>query len=98
MQLSAFLANKNNPHRAAGQLPVKCNSLYVKNGNFNCYLTPSQAVQVAHNILEKAQLILDHEIEDTGVRLWVANPKSGRVYFGLTKLTANPRKAKVKSK
>ena len=47
MLLSDFLAQKDNAHSEQGNPVVACNALYKTEENFNCYLTPSQAIALA---------------------------------------------------
>ena len=70
MLLSQFLSDPNNPHKRDGNPCIKCNTVYKKDGSFNCYFTPTQAMEFARHILAKAQLILDNGIDDAGVHLW----------------------------
>ena len=51
MQLSDFLADKDNTHKEQGNPVVVCNALYKAEENFNCYLTPAQAIALARNLL-----------------------------------------------
>ena len=67
-------------HKKQGQLPVHANGLYVGKTSLNIYLTFDQAVQVATNILKKAELVKGHE--DKTVHLW-AKKGSGKVNFGI---------------
>jgi hypothetical protein len=46
------------------------NALYKTKENFNCYLSPTQAMNLAQNLLMKAQLIEKEGIDDAVVHLW----------------------------
>ena len=67
MKLSDFLADPNSPHRDQGNPSVKCNVLSKTATALDCYLTPSQAMQLAQSLLRKVQLILDAKLEDAAV-------------------------------
>jgi hypothetical protein len=92
MQLSDFLADDQNPHTQAGNPCVVSNALYKTRQNFNCYLTPTQAIELARQLLAKAQIILDHGIEDTAVQVWNQGEHSERIYLGLTKARKGGRR------
>jgi hypothetical protein len=102
MLLSEFLADKGNAHKEQGNPVVACNALYKAEANFNCYLTPVQAIALARNLLQKAQLILDEKLEDAVVHLWNKdqsnNKANERLYCGLTKGRIGPRRGSEKSK
>ena len=67
-------------HAKQGQLPVRTNSLYLSESSVNIYLTYDQAVQVATNILKKAELV--KESEDLAVQIW-AKKGSSKLNFGV---------------
>jgi hypothetical protein len=67
-------------HKKQGQLPIHTNRIYFGKGNLNIYLTYDQAVQVATNILKKAELIKQRE--DLAVQLW-AKEGSDKLNFGI---------------
>ena len=96
MQLIEFLANKSNKHTTDGNLGVACNALYKTKDNFNCYLTPSQAISLARNLLSKAQIILDNDLEQTAVQLWNQGENTESLYFGLVKARKGARRSKAK--
>ena len=97
MKLSEFVAPKDNPHKQQGNPHVKCNALYKTRNNVNCLLTPSQAMKLAQHLLQKAQLIVDHDIEDAAVHLWNQGESSERFNVGLnTARKGGRRKGKVK--
>jgi len=48
-------------HKKQGQLPIHTNRLYLSAKSLNIYLTYDQAVQVATNILKKAELVKGHD-------------------------------------
>jgi hypothetical protein len=47
MKLSDYLADKSNAHTQQGNPVVEVNALYKAKDNFNCYLTPTQAMNLA---------------------------------------------------
>lgn len=94
MLLDDFLADTTNPHREQGNPSVECNALYKAIDSLNCYLTPTQAIELAQNLLQKAQLILDNNIEDAVVHVWNKGQANEKVYCGLTKRRKGPRKIK----
>jgi len=67
-------------HKKQGQLPIRANAIYVGKASLNVYLTYDQAVQVATNILKKAELIKDDE--ELVVHLWTKKG-SDRLNFGI---------------
>lgn len=98
MKLSEFLADADNPHSEQGNPSVKCNALYKKSKSFNCYLTATQAIQHAQHLLQKAQLILDHGLEDAVVQVWNSGVNSEILSCGLTERRKGPRrKGKVRT-
>jgi hypothetical protein len=97
MLLSDFRADKDNIHKKQGNPVVACNALYKTAENFNCYLTPSQAISLASNLLQKAQLILDEKLEDAAVQLWNTGKNSEKLRCGLTQVRKGPRKSRAKS-
>ena len=94
MQLSEFLSSDDNEHAQQGNPAVKCNALYKTKDNINCLLTASQAIEFARHLLQKAQLILDSEIEDAVVHLWNQGEHNEKLFFGLTKARKGPRRKK----
>lgn len=99
MNLNEYLVGyETNEHADQGQMPVKCNAVYKAKANFNCYLTPAQAIEVAQNLLSKARILIDHQIEGAVVQLWNKGESSETLYFGLTNARKGPRrKAKAKT-
>lgn len=69
MPVMDFLDQADNTHSTQGNPGVLCNALYKAEENFNCYLTPVQAIALARNLLQKAQLLLDENLEDGVVHL-----------------------------
>lgn len=57
---------------------AKCHYIHSTESSFNCELSASQAIELARNVLLKAQLILDYGQQDTDfVHLWaMKNSKS----------------------
>jgi hypothetical protein len=92
MLLSDFLADKGNTHKEQGNPVVACNALYKAEENFNCYLTPAQAITLARNLLQKAQLILDKKLDDAVVHLWNKGEANEKLYCGLNQGRKGPRK------
>jgi hypothetical protein len=73
---------------------VECNALYKTKENVNCYLTPSQAMEFARHLLEKAQLNLDYKISDAVVQVWNQGEDNEKLYFGLIEGRKGPRRKK----
>jgi len=94
MQLSDYLAREENEHSEQGNPSVVCNAFYKTKENVNCYLTPGQAIEFARHLLEKAQLMLDHNIEDAVVQVWNQGEHNEKLYFGLTKARKGARRKK----
>ncbi len=67
-------------HKKQGQLPIHTNRLYLSESSLNIYLTYDQAVQVATNILKKAELVKGHD--DLAIQLW-AKKGSDKLNFGI---------------
>jgi hypothetical protein len=67
-------------HAKQGQLPIHTNRLYLSENSLNIYLTYDQAVQVATNILKKAELVKGHE--NLVVQVW-AKKGSDKLNFGI---------------
>jgi hypothetical protein len=76
-----------NPH-------VKCNALYKTTRNFNCYLTAAQAVEFAHHLLGKAQLLFADGQDGSAVQLWNEGPENEKIYFGIVKARKGSRRPK----
>jgi hypothetical protein len=98
MHLAEFLSDPNNEHSVQGNPPLKCNALYKAEDNFNCYLTVSQAIAFARNLLLKAQLILDKNLDDAVVHVWNKGKSNEVLRCGLNKSRKGPRKAGNKTK
>lgn len=94
MKLDDFLADEANPHSEAGNPSVKCNAVYKTKNNLNCYLKASQAVEFARHLLAKAQLILDHQLDDAVVHIWNQGENNEKLYFGLTSARKGARRKK----
>lgn len=98
MLLAEFLSEESNPHSKHGNPHVNCNALYKTRTNINCYLTASQAIEHARHLLEKAQLLLDNDVEDGVVHVWNQGESSERLNVGLNQARKGPRrKANLKS-
>ncbi len=76
---------------------VKCNALWKTKDSFNCYLTPSQAITLARNILQKAQQIIDGETRKTAVHLRSVGAETERLSCGLEDARKGDRRKKPKS-
>lgn len=98
MTLEDFLADESNKHSDGGNPHVACNALYKTRQNLNCYLTASQAIQLARHLLEKAQILIDEGIDDAVVQVWNQGETNERIYLGLTKARKGPRRQKKASK
>jgi hypothetical protein len=67
-------------HAKQGQLPIHTNRLYLSAASLNIYVTYDQAVQVATNILKKAELVKGHA--NLIVHVW-AKQGSDKLHFGI---------------
>jgi len=67
-------------HKKQGQLPIHTNRLYLSASSLNIYLTYDQTVQVATNILKKAELVKNRE--GLAVQVW-AKKGSDKLNFGI---------------
>jgi hypothetical protein len=67
-------------HKKQGQLPIRTNALYLGEASLNVYLTYDQAVQVATNLLKKAELIKGDDRK--AVQLWTKKG-STKLNFGI---------------
>jgi hypothetical protein len=92
MLLAEFLADPENEHKTQGNPKVRSNALHKTGQSFNCYLTASQAIEHARNLLQKAQLILDHDLEDAVVHVW--NTSGEKLYVGMTHARKGTRRKK----
>jgi hypothetical protein len=70
MNYKDYNADPNSLDKQQGNPSVSCNAIYKTETSFNCYLTPSDAIEFARNLLQKAQLILDEGIDDAVVHVW----------------------------
>ncbi len=93
MLLDEYLASEHNLDAQQGNPSVRCNAIYKTSKSFNCNLTPTQAIEFARYLLQKAQLILDANIEDAVVQVWNAG-NSTTLSFGLTKAVKRHRRKK----
>ena len=97
MKLFDYKATPDNADKRQGNPTVKANALYKTENSFNCYLTVSQAMNLAENILMKARLILDEGISDAAVQLWNAG-NSEAISCGLIEARQGPRRSSPQSK
>jgi hypothetical protein len=97
MLLSDYLDDTEDTHKKQGNPVVACNALYKTEENFNCYLTPGQAIALSRNLLQKAQLILDEKLEDAVVHLWNTGKDNEKLRCGLNHARKGVRKVRKKS-
>ena len=71
------------------------NALYKTRDNFNCYLTPIQAMNLAENLLMKARLIEQEGIDDAVVHLWNVGQDNETLHCGLNEARQGPRRQKA---
>ena len=86
-----FLSDPDNPHDADGQLGTNANAVYLPSPGktlVNVYLSPEQALRVARNLIQKAEMLISHNVQNCGVQLWInqRKDKSGSLSFGLEDL------------
>jgi hypothetical protein len=98
MLLANFLADSENANRKQGNPHVVCNALYKTQENLNCYLTSTQAIELARNLLQKAQLIIDEKLGDAVVHVWNKGRTNERLYCGLTQARKGPRRGTKSSR
>jgi hypothetical protein len=91
---AAFAARGYEAARRQGNPHVECNALYKTGANVNCYLKPGQAIELARHLLQKAQLILDHLLEDDVVHVWNQGTDNEKLYVGLNTARKGPRRRK----
>lgn len=92
MKLSDYNSQPENLHAKQGNPSVHCNALSKTGKSFNCYLKPGEAIEVARNLLLKAQLILDSHISDGVVHLWNVGKNNESLSFGLNTARKGPRR------
>jgi hypothetical protein len=97
MLLSDFLAQEGNAESAQGNPGVTCNALSKTEKSFNCNLTVAQAIALARHLLQKAQIIIDAELEDAAVQVYNIGLNSERLSCGLTPARKGPRRKKNES-
>lgn len=95
--LAEFLADADNEHKRQGNPSVRCNALYKTKDNVNALLNPSQAIELAQHLLQKAQLIIDNQLDDAAVHLWNQGADNERFYCGLNTARKGPRRKKKKA-
>ena len=76
---------------------VQCNAVYKKGVSVNCYLRPTEAIQLARNLLETAQLILELGIEGAAVQLWNAGEANESLSCGIEKARKGARRRKKRT-
>ena len=64
--------NAKSPDDAGWRLnpQVKCNAVEMRSKYLSCHLSPSEAIELARNLLDKAKVIIDKDLEDAAVELW----------------------------
>lgn len=95
MLLDDFLAQDGNAESAQGNPGVTCNALSKTEKSFNCNLTVPQALALAQNLLQKAQLIVEAGLEDAVVQVYNIGLNSERLSCGLTHARKGPRRKKA---
>ena len=69
-------------HKNQGQLPVRCYRIHKTGKSINILMRPSQAIEIAANIMRKVQLLVDEGKTSEGiVKLWSLDGKN--VNFGM---------------
>ncbi len=94
MRLANFRAQAGNAESKQGDPVVVCNALYKSTQSFNCNITAAQAIALSRNLLLKAQLILDEDLEAAAVQMWNTGPASENLYCGLIKARKGGRRKK----
>ena len=94
MKLDEFLSKHDNEDKREGNPRVRCNALSKTQKSFNCQLTPDQAADLACYLLQKAQLLRRHGIEDGAVQLWNVDEHSETLSVGLIEARKGPRRKK----
>ncbi len=88
--LEEFLADPENPHKVEGQLGTNANAVYLPKTKkiVNVYLSPEQALRVARNLVQKAEMLISNNVQDCGIQLWInqRKDKTGTLSFGLADL------------
>lgn len=89
--LEEFLSAPDNPHTIDGQLGTNANAVYLPTGDkriVNVYLSPEQALRVARNLVQKAEMLISNNVTGCGIQLWInqRKDKTGRLEFGIDDL------------
>ena len=95
MKLSTFLANQPPESPVRKNPKIQCNAIYKTGKSFNCYLTSSQAIEHACHLLQKAQAIIDNDI-DAVVQVWNKGERNEKLYCGLIQPRKGPRRSNAK--
>jgi hypothetical protein len=66
-----------------GNPKVKCSAVYKKEDSFNCQLRVEEAIQLARNLLQKAQLAAEEGEHNATVHLWNRGVGNRVLYCGL---------------
>jgi len=78
-------------HRSEGQLNTKCHRVYKTGKSVNILLTRSEAIKVAANILRKASLLDDENLDcEWTIQLWTTDGSS--LKFGLKPMKKGTRR------
>lgn len=96
MKLRNYLALPDNAHSQQGNPGVKVNALYKSEKSINCYLTPTQAMELSEALLTKARLILEEGVDDAAVQLWSEGEDYEKFSVGLVEARKGPRRKKAK--
>jgi NAD-dependent DNA ligase len=83
MRLANDLAISSNAHDLQSNPAVEVSALYKTREHFNCYLTVTQAMKLAQNLLMKTQLIQEEGMDDIVVHLWNEGAENKNLYCGL---------------
>ncbi len=61
-----FLSDPDNPHAVEGQLGTNANAVYLPKTEkiVNVYLSPEQALRVARNLVQKAEMLMANNVQD----------------------------------
>jgi hypothetical protein len=94
MHLSEYQAQKGNRYAQEGNPSVRCNALSKTRKSVNVYLKPVQAIEFARHLLQKAQLVLQENIEDAVVQVWNVGEDNESLSIGLTQARKGRRRKK----
>lgn len=95
MKLLTLLKSDADSQTVKDNPSVKCNALSKTDKSLNIQLTPGQAIEFARHLLQKAQLLIDRDVEDGTVQVWCVGVDSEAVSFGLMPARKGPRRKKA---